>query len=74
MHRIQQLSAQLSNDVSSLERNGTASKATPQAAVWGSVGSKSDDDVVVVASLRTAITKAGKGKFKVKLISVYFPL
>lgn len=48
------------NTLSSHLTSGSA----PLASSFGKVGSKSDDDVVVVSALRTAIGKARKGSFK----------
>jgi len=44
------------------QRSPTAAASQP--AVFGKVGSKNASDVVVVAAVRTAVTKAKKGAFK----------
>lgn len=45
-------------------RTLTAHLTSNQSSSFGSVGTKSDDDVVIVSALRTAIGKARKGSFK----------
>lgn len=56
MERVQTLAAHLSaNPVTAV---------VPQNKTFGKVGSKNPNDVVIVSALRSAITKANKGKFK----------
>lgn len=49
--------------ISSLSAHLTGA-STPLASTFGKVGQKSDDDVVIVSALRTAIGRAKKGSFK----------
>ena len=57
MQRIAALSAHLAP-------NPTATKTTASQQLFGQVGVQSDDDIVVVGAVRTAIGKANKGAFK----------
>lgn len=64
--RVQKLASHLATggaqQGATLARNETA--AGNQAAVWGTIGTQSPDDVVIVSALRTPTCRARKGAFK----------
>jgi len=64
-NRVQKLAQHLSTGLQ-VEQQGlrTQETAAKQVGVFGKVGSKSPDDVVIVSAKRTAIARARKGGFK----------